>query len=161
MKKLLFVPVLLALIAVTLVACGGSGGSASAKIKATWVNAPLNGETVNLSPATLTQNTIVHFKTNLPEGTIASMAYVLNGTTYVRANICPPCRSTGFSLQGDKLVCDTCGTIFSAQTGMGVSGACVDYPKAAVDYSTTGDGIVMTTASLMSAYQNTLRPGTP
>jgi hypothetical protein len=161
MKKRLIIPVLFALIAVALAACGGAGGNSAAEIKATWINPTVNGDTVSISSATLAQDTIVHFKTAASGGNIASMAYVLNGTTYVRANICPPCRSTGFSLKGDTLVCDTCGTIFNAVNGMGVSGACVDYPKAAVDYTTTGDGISMTTAALLNAYQNTLRPGTP
>lgn len=160
MKKRFILLVLFTLIAVALAACGGSGGKA-AEIKATWINPAVNGDTVSVSTATLAQDTIVHFKTAAAGGTIASMAYVLNGTTYVRANICPPCRSTGFSLKGDVLVCDTCGTLFNAVNGMGISGACVDYPKAAVDYSASGDSISMTTAALWNAYENTLRPGTP
>ena len=69
------------------------------------------------------------------------MAYDLAGEKYVRANVCPPCRSIGFSLAGDILVCNSCGTRFNVKTGDGISGARKDYPKAAVEYAISGDNI--------------------
>lgn len=87
------------------------------------------------------------------------MASIVDGEIYVRANACPPCRSVGFSLQNDILVCDTCRTTFEAETGDGIEGACVDYPKAPVPYEITDGNIVMSEADLITAYQDTLNPG--
>ena len=89
------------------------------------------------------------------------MAYELDGTVYVRANVCPPCRSIGFSLDGDTLVCDRCRTVFDAVSGNGVKGACVDYPKASADYSVNGGQLTMNLAALETAYSNTMKPGLP
>jgi hypothetical protein len=89
------------------------------------------------------------------------MAYKLNGGRYVRANVCPPCRSVGFSLSGDILVCNSCGTRFKASTGAGISGACRDYPKAEVAHVISGDNLTMDIDDLVTAYENTQRPGWP
>lgn len=89
------------------------------------------------------------------------MAYSLDGGIYVRANVCPPCHSTGFSLDEDILVCDRCATRFEAQTGEGITGACVDYPKASVIYEISDNDIVMHSTDLATAYQNTLEAGPP
>ncbi|MFH1381439.1 MAG: Fe-S-containing protein [Chloroflexota bacterium] len=147
---------LLALGLITLVAC--SGGT-SAPQKAGWVESKINGDTVSI-PASKVQNSkIVDFGVSTSAGDMTFMAYWLGGKTYVRASICPPCRSRSFALKGDKLVCDACGTVFSATTGKGISGACVAYPKAEVAYGVNGGDIVMKADALTTAYADTLNPG--
>jgi nitrite reductase/ring-hydroxylating ferredoxin subunit len=89
------------------------------------------------------------------------MAYVWDGEISVRANVCPPCRSIGFSLERDILVCDTCMTTFEAKTGGGIEGACVDFPKASVPYEVTDGNAVMKGTDLIAAYQDTTEPGLP
>ena len=89
------------------------------------------------------------------------MSYLLNETIYVRANVCPPCKSIGYSLFEDVLVCDRCATTFEADTGDGIDGACVDFPKAEVPYETVSSSIVMDEADLIAAYEDTLSPGWP
>ncbi len=102
-----------------------SGQAQGSVVKPTWVKPQVSGETLSISASDVTNDTIVHFPVSMALGTENFMAYSLGGKVYVRANVCPPCRSVGFSLNGDRLVCQTCGTIFKAQTGDGVSGACV------------------------------------
>jgi nitrite reductase/ring-hydroxylating ferredoxin subunit len=94
-------------------------------------------------------------------GRMNFMAYGLNGETYARANVCPPCRSVGFSLLGDILVCDSCGTRFDAITGNGISGACKDYPKAEVAHTISDGKLAMQYNDLVTAYANTGKPGWP
>ncbi len=89
------------------------------------------------------------------------MAYVLNDEIYVRASSCPPCRGKTYSLDGNTLVCDTCGTTFNAKTGIGIAGACVNYPKASVQYTVAEGNLTMKISDLTVAYQNTLKPGLP
>ena len=104
---------------------------------------------------------MTHFTMNASGGEMDFMAYELGGKTYVRASICPPCYSRSFSLKGDTLVCDTCGTSFDAKTGSGIKGACVNYPKASVSYTVDDDSIVMKVDGLVTTYNNTLAPGLP
>jgi nitrite reductase/ring-hydroxylating ferredoxin subunit len=86
------------------------------------------------------------------------MAYVLDGEIFVRSNACPPCLSTGFSLEETILVCDRCETAFEATTGEGIQGACVAYPKAAVAYEIKSSRIVMNGSDLFAAHQDTVNP---
>ncbi len=147
-----------AALAVVIPACS----TAAAKIMPTWINPQVNGNTVSISAADVQKDTIVHFKANDAYGkTETFMAYNYNGQMQVRANICVPCGSTSFSLVGDTLVCNTCGTVFSASTGDGKSGACVNYPKAAVAFQSNNGNLVMNVSDLASAYQNTMAPGLP
>ena len=90
---------------------------------------------------------------------MAFMAYKLDGERHVRANVCPPCRSEGFSLSGDILVCDRCGTRFEASTGDGISGACKGYPKAEAAHVVSGGNLTMDIDDLVTAYQETQRAG--
>ena len=148
------------LLAVILSMAGCS--SDSEPIKATWVTARVVFDTASIPVSAVNNNKMTHFLlgTELTDE-IAFMAYELDRKIYMRSNVCPPCRSMGFSLQRDILVCDTCWTTFKAKTGDGVQGACVDFPKASVPYEIRDDTIIMKRDDLITAYQNTLKPGWP
>ena len=135
--------------------------AATGPIHATWVDVTVDGDTVALRVDDLTNFTNTHFKIQDGDNSLTYMAYELRGTVYIRANVCPPCRSTGFTLNGDTLVCDRCRTTFDAVTGAGISGACVDYPKAAADFSVTNGLITMSLSALERAYSDTMKPGLP
>ncbi|OGO32378.1 MAG: hypothetical protein A2Z29_02170 [Chloroflexi bacterium RBG_16_56_11] len=156
LKKILTV-ILLSTVAMAAVAC--SGKASAAQVKARWIEPATSGDTVSLSVNDIVKSRIVHFRLNSVTGRPAFMAYQFNDEIIVRSNICPPCRSVGFSLKGSELVCDTCGTRFLAASGEGIAGPCVAYPKASVTYNNTGDQIVLTQDNLIKAYQDTLEPG--
>jgi hypothetical protein len=128
----------------------------SGPVKATWINATTSGDAVTIPLSAVYDDFDTHFKVQMASGTETFMAYFWNGAVYVRANICPPCRSIGFTLNKDILVCDTCGTTFQAKSGAGIAGACVAYPKASVPYKITDNNIVMNTNDLVNAYQKTV-----
>jgi len=140
---------------------GGSAGSnqSNEPIQATWIEPQVAGDTVSIPVSEVEKNWNVHFNLKTQGEDMNFMAYVLDGETFVRANVCPPCRSIGFSLEEAVLICDTCATTFKAQTGEGIGGACVDYPKASVPYETQDGNIVMNSANLITAYQDTIEPG--
>lgn len=142
--------------------CGGAGaGTSNQRIRPTFVEPAITGENVAVSLAEVQAKKMIHFRVLTPAGKEVFMAYDLPGKTMVRASVCVPCQSQSFSLEGTTLVCDACGTKFSATSGDGISGACVAYPKAAVEYTVVNGNITMTTGSLVAAYQNTLKPGKP
>lgn len=136
-----------------------AGCGSNRPIKATWLTPQISSDVVSIPVSKVTEKKIVHFSVNIPNGEIAFMAYQLGKEVYVRSNICPPCRSIGFSLQKDTLVCDSCGTTFEAKTGDGISGACVNFPKAAAPYQIKDGNLIMKINDLVSAYKDTLRPG--
>ena len=161
MKKGIVIGTLLILMTLSAVACSGNSTQDITPIKATWVTMQIAGDTASIPASEVETSKMTHFVLGTSAGDIAFMAYELGGKTHVRSNICPPCRSTSFSLKGDILVCDTCATTFDAKTGEGIKGACVDYPKAPVQYETIDGNIVMAGDDLIAAYQNTLKPGLP
>ena len=169
-KKALAIITLLVLISsIILASCGVKAGPASANIKpsgtttvrATWIEPEITGDSVAISLSEVKKDRIVHFKISTATNDESYMAYEYGGVQYVRADICPPCLSESFSLVKNTLVCDTCGTVFDAKTGAGISGACVRYPKAPVVYQVSGDKMVMTVSNLEAAFQTTLIPKKP
>jgi nitrite reductase/ring-hydroxylating ferredoxin subunit len=137
----------------------GVSSSDSKLYKPAWITPEISGEQVSMLLNDVTGSKMAHFWITLPSGKESFMAYRLDGVTYVRANICPPCRSTSFSLEKGILVCDTCGTRFNAKTGQGISGACVNYPKAEVAAELKDGKLLMTQAGLVAAYAETLKIG--
>lgn len=126
-------------------------------IRAKEITPAVSADSVSVPVSVVQDNWNTHFLIDTPGGTMGFMAYILNNTIYVRASICPPCRGKTYSLDGASLVCDTCATTFDAVTGKGISGACVNYPKASVAYQVSGGNIVMKTADMITAYQDTLK----
>src|SRR4030042_2851912 len=150
------------LLVVILAAAACSSQAAQGPVKAIWIEPQVAGDTVSIPVREVNNDKIVHFIVAVALGSeMAFMAYEVDGKLNVRANVCPPCRSIGFSLSKDTLVCDTCRTTFKAKTGEGISGACVAYPKAAVTFETSDGKVVMKGNDLLAAYQNTLAPGLP
>ena len=139
----------------------GDGGRNNVSIGATWIEPHVVGDSVSIQVSEVENHRNVHFRVGTESGDMHFMAYVLNGQIHVRASVCPPCRGIGYSLDKDVLVCDMCATTFSARTGDGIKGACVNYPKSAVPYDTVDGSIVMNKADFLIAYENTLAPGWP
>jgi nitrite reductase/ring-hydroxylating ferredoxin subunit len=133
----------------------------SGPIKAKLIEAQIDGDAVSIPVSDVESDWNTQFAIDSPSGKMNFMAYLLKNKIYVRADVCPPCRSIGYSLDGNTLVCDRCATTFKADTGDGVAGACVDYPKALVPYQISNGNIVMQQADLVTAYESTLNPGWP
>lgn len=128
-------------------------------IAGAWIEPEISDGTV-VVPVTLVESAVnTKFSVPLSDRTLDFMAYMLNGTVHVRANVCPPCRSRGFALDGEVLVCDACATTFNALTGEGLAGACVGYPKAEARCIVADGFISMTLEDLVRAYDETLVAG--
>jgi len=160
LKKTMLGLVLLAMILST-AACSSSNPQSNEPIKATWIEPQVAGDTVSIPVSDVENNWNVHFNLKTQGEDMNFMAYVVGGEIFVRANVCPPCQSIGFSLEEAVLICDRCATTFKAESGGGIEGACVDFPKASVPYEISDGNVVMEGTDLVAAYQDTLGPGWP
>jgi nitrite reductase/ring-hydroxylating ferredoxin subunit len=133
-------------------------GNPSNQVKQLTIDVQVNNDTVIIPLDKVTTNLNTRFKLATKEGEMTFMAYIWDGKLNVRADICPPCRSKSFTLTKGTLVCDACGTVFDAVNGKGIRGACVAYPKEAVSYQLSGESVVVSQASLITAYKDTLQP---
>ena len=142
-----------------LASCSSSNdGNPQTAVKQVMVDVQVAGDTVIIPLNEVTEKLNTRFNLVTEEGDMTFMAYILDGKPYLRADICPPCRSRSFTLTESTLVCDACGTVFDAATGKGISGACVAYPKQSAPYQLLGESIVVSQASLAAAYKDTLKP---
>ncbi len=150
-------------LALIIVGCSDptSDPAPSGPIEATWIEPQVLADIASIPVSEVESNWNVHFEVETQDNSMNYMAYIVDGEIYVRANVCPPCQSIGFSLDEDVLLCDRCATTFEAKTGEGIEGACVDYPKASVPYEMEDGNIVMSSADLTTAYQDTIEPGWP
>ena len=155
LRSIILILMLLTLVS-GIVACSSNGTQNSQQIKAAWIEPQVVGDIISIPISAVENDKIIHFEFRAQDKDMTFMAYDLSGETYVRANICPPCHSIGFSLQQSTLICDTCGTVFDATTGAGINGACVDYPKAAVAHNMDNGNIIMKSIDLVAAYQDTV-----
>lgn len=137
-------------------ATGGPRSNSSTVYRQKPLSTTITGNTVLLPVASVASALNGNFSVNAAGNYMSFMAYQLDGKTFVRADICPPCGSRSFTLQSGKLVCDACGTVFNATSGAGVSGACTAYPKAMVPYTVDGDNMVLNISDLTTAYQKTI-----
>jgi hypothetical protein len=168
MNKKMFIIVLAIIIlgaGLVLASCSSAGANAQGStFSPTKVTATVNGDNISIPVNAVTADKNVEFDVAFSQGTASYMAYYSNGAVQVRASVCVPCQGRSFTLKGNTLVCDTCGTVFSAQSGKGISGvaACQNYPKASVTFSQNADGtITMAKSDLLIAFTNTLSPGLP
>jgi len=158
LKKIMLGLVLLAVI-LSAVSCSNNNPPGGEPIEATWIEPEVVGDNVSIPLSEVEDNWNIHFNVNTQGEDMNFMAYVLDGDIYVRANVCPPCRSIGFSLEEAVLICNRCMTTFGAENGEGINGACVNYPKASVPYEIDGGSIIMKDTDLIAAYEDTLVPG--
>jgi len=160
-KKKIIIGLVLLIVTLTMVACSNNGSQNSEPIKATWIEPEIAGDIVSVPVSEIEKSVMTHFMLYTMAGDIAFMAYELDEEIIVRANVCPPCRSVGFSLKGNILVCDTCKTTFKAKTGDGILGPCIDFPKAGVSYEINDGKVVMKSNDLLVANKNTNEPDWP
>jgi len=166
-KKLLAVFLFLMVSLLALSACSrtitaGNGNSNPNKaVKQTTIKAQIQGDMVSIPLSDLDSLINVNFKVNTATDSLAFMAYRYGGKTYVRADVCVPCGSENFTLSGNTLICDSCGTVFDAQTGKGIRGvkACQGYPKQPVSFSVADGKIIMQGSDLVNSFNSTLNPG--
>ena len=157
------IAVVLSVLVISVLALGCTGNDPAAlkgsakPVGATWVDPLVTGGSVSIPLGSVERHTNVHFRVNTEIGELAVMAYIHGDNISVRSNVCPPCGSIGFALDGDILVCDACTTTFDASTGKGIAGACVAYPKEAVPYTVSDGSLIMDIEDIMTAHQVSLQ----
>src|SRR5512136_601175 len=98
LKKTIVILILLMLFS-SIVACSRNSIQDGERIEATWIETQVLGDSISVPVSEVENDKIIHFEFTAQDKDMTFMAYDLSGEIYVRANICPPCHSIGFSLQ--------------------------------------------------------------
>ncbi|MEE9119109.1 MAG: Fe-S-containing protein [Calditrichia bacterium] len=84
----------------------------------------------------------VTFTYNSPSGSLPLLAYISNeGKLITAVSMCEPCNSTRFHINGEKLICNSCGSTWELNNLNAVSGACGDFPPDVIPNKIVGDEI--------------------
>lgn len=86
-----------------------------------------------------------------PFNELPLLAYVSpKGNVVVATSLCEPCSGTTFHVEGDQLVCNSCGTRWTLDGLQGVGGGCTQYPPESVKYTVQGDKLIIKKADLQN-----------
>lgn len=131
----------------------GSAGTASA---ATLQQVPAstgaveNGK-VTVSVDEVKTKKIVAWDYKSANKTIPLMAYVTpSGAMKIAVRECEPCNGFSFHIEGNQIVCDTCGTRWDLETSKGISGGCQGYPPDVLSSSIVGGKITVDESKVAS-----------
>lgn len=113
----------------------------SPNIEMTSITATVDGGKITVPLKEVKDNTLVTFAYE-GDQSVPLLAYEDNSGKIVTAiSVCEPCNGTEFHIDGDTLVCNTCGTIWELSTHKGISGGCIDYPPEILESEIVGDNV--------------------
>lgn len=73
-----------------------------------------------------------------------------NGNIIFATSLCEPCSGITFHVEGEQLVCNSCGTRWYLEDLKGISGGCPEYPPEMFQYTVQGDKVMINKAYLQS-----------
>lgn len=71
-----------------------------------------------------------------------------SGKVVVAVSVCEPCNGESFHINGNKLVCNVCGTTWDLESFKGLSGGCQQYSPEILPYTQNGDKLEVDQAKL-------------
>lgn len=91
----------------------------------------------------------VKFSYTGTNGTVPLLAYISEeGKVITAISMCEPCNSTTFHIQGDELICNSCGTTWDLNNMDAISGSCGKYPPDPIPSKITGNEIQIEVSSV-------------
>lgn len=76
--------------------------------------------------------------------TIPLLAYIgPSGKVITAVSVCEPCKGERFSIEGETLVCNTCGTVWKLETHEGISGGCPQFPPEIIPNQVSKDKVLI------------------
>ncbi len=111
-------------------------------IPMTSVPATVKAGMLEVSLAAVKEKKLVSFTYDKKGKQIPLMAYLTPAGKLITAvSMCEPCRSTKFHIEGERMVCNTCGTKWELESLQGIEGGCLKYPPDVVAHTLQGNKI--------------------
>ncbi len=127
----------------------------SRRVAHAWVEPDIDGDAVTISLDVVENAGHVHFSLSVEDEALDYLGYMIDGTFYVRAAVCPSCGSQGLSHGGTMLVCHSCSTMFGFVTGEADDEESASFPQGLLPYSVADALISMSFAELVESYERT------
>jgi hypothetical protein len=68
----------------------------------------------------------------------------------IAVRICEPCNGFSFHIEGNQIVCDSCGTRWDLETFKGISGGCQGYPPDVLPSTQEGGKLLVEEAKVVN-----------
>lgn len=165
-NMLLYVAIGVVLIAVgaSIVFLKGSGGKSEAAaynvgspvtysqpVEMTDVTNTVNNGKVAIDLEEVKKAGIVYTEYNQNGKKLPLTAWVApNGDVRAAVSMCEPCRGYKFHIEGNELVCNTCGTRWTLDTLQGTAGGCLQYPPDNLKYEVKDGKILIDEAQVQA-----------
>jgi len=108
---------------------------------------------VGISVQEVQQKKLVYWDYKANGKTTPLIAYVTpSGAVKVAIRMCEPCNGYSFRVEGNQIVCNTCGTRWDLETSKGLSGGCQGYPPEVLP-STVADGKITVDESTVANWK--------
>jgi uncharacterized protein len=127
----------------------GGNSSPGAVAAATLQQVPAStaataGGKVSISEQEVREKGLVYWDYKQGSTTTPLLAYVTpSGNLKLATRVCEPCNGYSFRVEGDHLVCNSCGTRWELETSRGISGGCQTYPPDVLEASIVGGQLVV------------------
>lgn len=108
------------------------------------VSSVVRNGVIELPLQAIKDNKLVSFSYRAGATEVPLLAYITpSGKLVTAVSMCEPCRSTKFHIEGDILVCNSCGTRWELETLRGISGGCLGYPPDALGNKVQGENVLI------------------
>lgn len=102
-----------------------------------------NGE-LSIPISAVKDSKIVYYEYSKDGKTVPLMSFITASGKLVSAvSMCEPCNSNKFHIEGDKLVCNFCDTIWTLDGLYGIEGGCINYPPDVIRSTIKGNRVYL------------------
>lgn len=116
---------------------GAVAAAALEQVPAT--TAATEGGKVSISEQEVREKKLVYWDYEEGNAKTPLLAYVTpSGAVKMAARMCEPCNGFSFRVEGNQLVCNSCGTRWDLETSKGISGGCQTFPPEVLEASVDG-----------------------
>ncbi len=132
---------------------GTDTASASVLQQAPASTASTEGSRVGISVQEVREKKLVYWDYKDGNKTTPLIAYLApSGAVKVAIRMCEPCNGYAFRVEGNQIVCNTCGTRWDLESSKGLSGGCQAYPPEVLP-STIADGKITVDEAKVSEWK--------
>jgi uncharacterized protein len=129
------------------------GGGAGELVRMTDIQIAAVGGELAVPLATIKDKSLVRFVYKGEKEETPLLAYVApSGKMIAAVSVCEPCASTRFFIQGNRIICSSCGSQWDLETLRGISGGCLRYPPDLLE-SVEKDGNLVIDEALVAAWR--------
>lgn len=109
----------------------------------TRVEPKIEGDTIIFSLEELKEHGLLYTRIPMNDNSYMPLTSFITptGRVVTAFSMCEPCASDTFRINKERIICESCGTVWTLEDLQGVSGGCLSHPPEEINYEVVGDEI--------------------